>query len=531
MISRRGHWEHAEVRKLNERILESLDASWIDCGHLQLDKVPGPELQMFQDAAAQIVAEFNGRGLWVVNDPRMSLLLDLWKPLLDTPVCVLVHRSPSIVARSISLRHGLPLNFCLQLWERYNVAALQASSGLPRTLIAHDQVLRDRFRAAGELHAKLVALGVHGLLAPPEAPFRELQDSGIADAPLSPQQSALALALQQGSAFDGVRLAPAAPVDDRTAPRRPTGGRPQPAKDTPESAVLKIKLLRRQEELQALRTEIAELRQRAEAGPVADAADRSPGVFVIGSPRSGTSVFAWALAQHPNFRTAAESDFLLHLFGNGHLQAAYTEAFNRADRGWLKQQQVDFDEFAASFGLGVEALFASRARGARWVDATPSYTLMVDEMLLLFPAASFLHIVRDGRAVVNSMISSGFDIEWAADFSAACQAWAHYALLGHRAAQAHPGRVFEVRHEDLTGRPGAELARVFAFLGDQSCKRSVNLITRGRINSSYGNVRPEDIRSTKDPDAAPQRPWESWSRKQHRTFSNIASEAMSLLGY
>ena len=45
---------------------------------------------------------------------------------------------------------------------------------------------------------------------------------------------------------------------------------------------------------------------------------RSPGVFIIGCPRSGTSVFSWALAAHPNFWTSAESDYLADLFGRKH---------------------------------------------------------------------------------------------------------------------------------------------------------------------------------------------------------------------
>jgi len=45
-------------------------------------------------------------------------------------------------------------------------------------------------------------------------------------------------------------------------------------------------------------------------------------LFIIGSPRSGTSIISWALAQHDNFWTSAESDFILFLFGKGKLQDA-----------------------------------------------------------------------------------------------------------------------------------------------------------------------------------------------------------------
>ena len=258
---------------------------------------------------------------------------------------------------------------------------------------------------------------------------------------------------------------------------------------------------------------------------------RSRGVFVVGCPRSGTSVFSWTLAQHPNFWTSEESDYLTTLFGCGHLHSVYKQAYDRPDGGWLKKEGVSFFEFASKIGLGVEALFASRAGEARWIDATPGYTLMMKQLLYLFPAASFLHIVRDGRAVVSSMISSGFVADWASDFGVACRTWMHYVLQGHMAVLANPERALEVRYECLTANPQSELERVFEFLGERTCERSVEFISTRRINSSYGNVHPQDIRTAKDPAAAPKRPWEAWTAHQQGVFARIAGEAMSELGY
>ncbi len=56
-------------------------------------------------------------------------------------------------------------------------------------------------------------------------------------------------------------------------------------------------------------------------------------VFIIGSPRSGTSVLAWALAQHKDFWTAGETDFLFHLFGQGRLETAWAASGGSGDGG------------------------------------------------------------------------------------------------------------------------------------------------------------------------------------------------------
>ena len=265
---------------------------------------------------------------------------------------------------------------------------------------------------------------------------------------------------------------------------------------------------------------------------IVSAADgRTDGVFIIGCPRSGTSVFSWALAQHANFWTGPESDFLITLFGRGRLHDAYKQAFDRSDAGWLRKQDVGYTEFAANIGLGAETLFASRADGARWIDATPGHTLMVPALLHLFPGASVLHIIRDGRAVVSSMISSGFKAHWASDFPTACRTWVHYVRKGLEAAATNPDRILEVRHENLTRRPRSELKRIFAFLGEQPSERSVDLITTKRINSSYGNRAAGDIKQPKDPAAGPRRPWDRWTAGEKDTFAEIAGNTMSELGY
>lgn len=48
-------------------------------------------------------------------------------------------------------------------------------------------------------------------------------------------------------------------------------------------------------------------------------------VFVIGVPRSGTTIVAWALAQHTRFWTSEESQFMWDLFGDAHLKRIIVE--------------------------------------------------------------------------------------------------------------------------------------------------------------------------------------------------------------
>jgi len=259
--------------------------------------------------------------------------------------------------------------------------------------------------------------------------------------------------------------------------------------------------------------------------------EASEPVFILGCPRSGTSVLSWAVAAHDDFWTSAESDILHLLFGGGHLHRSFKEAYERPDGGWLFKNKVTLREFYQHLGTGIDLLFQSRAGNRRWVDATPSHTLMARELAMLFPRARFLHIVRDGRSVVSSMQSSGFDTPWSDNFKLACTTWAHYVTSGMRFQEEAPDRVLEVRNERLRSEPAEEMGRIYDFLGAEPDPRGAEFLSTKRINSSYGNEKPGDVKKVKDPDAAPKEPWTDWSKSMTREFEKQAGDVMRAVGY
>src|ERR1051325_8455218 len=86
-------------------------------------------------------------------------------------------------------------------------------------------------------------------------------------------------------------------------------------------------------------------------------------IFIIGSPRSGTSILAWSLAQHSQLWTSDESDILYYLFGDDSVEIAFRTSIERRDGSWLKRQEVEQAEFSSYLGLGLNALFTSRSKG------------------------------------------------------------------------------------------------------------------------------------------------------------------------
>lgn len=234
-------------------------------------------------------------------------------------------------------------------------------------------------------------------------------------------------------------------------------------------------------------------------------------VFIIGSPRSGTSVLAWSLAQHPEFWTSGETDFIYHIFGQGRLNQAWTASGVKG--GWLERHGVNRAEFAASLGLGLNALISKRTNGRRWVDQSPTYTAMVTEIAELFPDALFVHIMRDGRNVVQSMIRSGFGTPWASDFAEACRTWAWFVDQAVKFGAAKPARYLAVPYEFMNESPEGCFASVLEFLDVEFDEAPAEFIRTRRINSSYQADGPKAGEYL-----GPPSPWEEWSADQRRTF-------------
>ena len=193
--------------------------------------------------------------------------------------------------------------------------------------------------------------------------------------------------------------------------------------------------------------------------------DKSP-VFVVGAVRSGSTMFRLMLDAHPQLSNPGEFDFLIErVAGNGQLPDV------RQYRRWLSTNRT----FQGT-GLKVDPSLNYVELIQSFIDQlrrdgrvlTMNMHLHFDRLPVLFPAARYIHLVRDPRDVARSSIGMG----WAGNLYRGVDIWATAERCWDRlAATLTPDRYLEVRYETLLQNVSGELARVCGFLGvDYSAK-------------------------------------------------------------
>lgn len=212
----KGYWERWDAFGLHEDMLRDLGLAWDRLSHFDIQRLAEPAfIAKFQPQAEKILLDLDARRPWLLKDPRLNLLLPFWKPLLEVPVCLYVHRSPIQVAQSLNRREGFPLHLGLALWEQYSVLGLAHSRAMPRLLVSYHELMAHPVETTRHLYSQLLDLQVQGLRLPSEreieafiAPrlYHQQGDESLLRSYANEQQMQLEQAFNDGSILSLERL-------------------------------------------------------------------------------------------------------------------------------------------------------------------------------------------------------------------------------------------------------------------------------------------------------------------------------------
>ncbi len=146
---------------------------------------------------------------------------------------------------------------------------------------------------------------------------------------------------------------------------------------------------------------------------------QAPPIFILGNPRSGTTLLRLMLGSHPHISVPPECGFAIWLqrdygdWSSGQSSKSFLEDLSKCKKfctwelGISEIQQVIDQVRPTSYSELVSTVYAAykqklRPKAHRWGDKNNFHVSHVDDLVCLFPDAYFIHIVRDVRDVVCS---------------------------------------------------------------------------------------------------------------------------------
>jgi hypothetical protein len=195
-------------------------------------------------------------------------------------------------------------------------------------------------------------------------------------------------------------------------------------------------------------------------------------LFVIGSPRSGSTLLTRMLGAHSAIHSPPEPHLLTPLAHLGYYAAVEAAPYDPiiSQRGIrevvaaLPRGEPDYLDALRAYADTVYARLLEPSGRRILLDKTPAYALVLDFVARLYPRARYLVLTRNPLAVWSSYVQSFFD----GDHEAAHR---HNPLMERyvpaiaRFLRQQSVPIHHVRYEELVQQPSAVMQAICDFAG------------------------------------------------------------------
>lgn len=261
-------------------------------------------------------------------------------------------------------------------------------------------------------------------------------------------------------------------------------------------------------------------------------------VFLLSLPRAGSTLLQRLLLAGGRCATLGEPSLLLRFLGEGPAttrRATYWESLVETATADIRGAWPGFDE---AYRRGVRDLmgriYDGLAGDKPWfLDKTPRYSLIAEEIRATFPDARFIVLWRHPLAVAASLATTFRKGRWCPDEFGIDL---HEGLERlHAFCRDHGDEICQVRYEDLVGDTRAELERVGAYLGWEGLAAVADRELVGTAGGTLGD--PTGVRKYSRVSDASREAWkdevDNWYRRAwaRRYFAGERAEWLRELGY
>jgi hypothetical protein len=206
--------------------------------------------------------------------------------------------------------------------------------------------------------------------------------------------------------------------------------------------------------------------------------DMEAPIFIVGAPRSGTTLLRNMFNRHPRIAICGETHFHHYVYAR---RQAFGDMDNPKNRQrvveeylglrrlrWVADRAV-LSEKLLREGTSYQALFTSLVKyhaesqgKQRWGEKTPQHALFSETLCEWYPGATLIHMIRDPRDVVASLQR----MSWAGNSVVQnARTWRKCSLAAQRCS--HLPQYLPVCYETLVSQPERELRRICERIGEE----------------------------------------------------------------
>lgn len=184
-------------------------------------------------------------------------------------------------------------------------------------------------------------------------------------------------------------------------------------------------------------------------------------IFILGMPRSGTTLVEQILAGHSEIQSGGELPHMLDIAKRlGNIWGSRVEA----SPGSVEQVKDDLNQAAQAYAQLTRPL----QRRKHFTDKLPGNFQFIGLIHLMFPGARIIHCRRDPVDTCLSCYQRLFssDVPYSYDLAELGRYHKQYQrLMAHWQAVLPPGRILDVDYESVVAEPEKETRRILEFCG------------------------------------------------------------------
>jgi len=196
-------------------------------------------------------------------------------------------------------------------------------------------------------------------------------------------------------------------------------------------------------------------------------------IFIVGSPRSGSTLLERMVSSHPEVAGGPEPHLLTPLAHLGYYENVEKAPYDHlravaAQRDFIKELPNGEDDYLAALRAYCYHLYGQQlsaaGEGKKMVlDKTPAYALCLPFIEKVFPEAKYIVLSRHPAAIFSSYAQSFFENDWKAahDFNPIIE---RYVPAIARFIRESNAPKIHIRYEDLVQKPRFFMQKTCEFL-------------------------------------------------------------------